>query len=281
LIHAHYGFHSALIPALVKRKPLITTFHGSDALKEPFRNRFYYFLQKFIISRSDRIIAVSKDIENTLIRRLSADPYRIHVISCGVNTSTFMPMNKIEVRRMLGIAEEIQVVLSAGRITYMKGVDLLYKCARVMSNVLFILVGEGPVKSDLKNCWLVGPRSHEEMPMWMNAADVFVLPSRSEGTPVVLLEALSCGIPVISTNVGGCADVIKNGQNGFLVPMGNANMLQEKISYLLEKDGIRTSMGIEGRKDMINGYDNRKIAEKIAQLYRDTISSKEYLCGMQ
>ena len=275
LIHAHYGFHSALIPALIKKKPLITTFHGSDALKEPFRNRFYYILQKFIISRSDHIIAVSNDIKNTLIRRLNANPEKISVISCGVDTSTFVPMNKVEVRKKLGIEKDIKVVLFVGRITYMKGVDILFQCALMMSNVHFILVGDGPLKPNSKNCNVVRSRYHDEMPMWMNAADVLVLPSRSEGTPVAILEALSCGIPVISTNVGGCPEIIKEDENGSLVPIDNVIALQESITSLLNNDRKRTLMGIQGRKDMIDMYDSTKVAKRIKRLYNDTLNSRE------
>ena len=272
LVHAHYGFHSAFLPAVVKRKPLVTTFHGSDALKEPFRNILYCFLQKFTILHSDHIIAVSNNVKDTLVSVLNANPDKISVISCGVDTSMFRPLNKIDIRKKLGIAEDTKIVLFVGKICYMKGTDVLYKCAFALPNVLFVLVGDGPLKSDIKNCKFVGPWSNEEMPRWMNAADILVLPSRSEGTPVVLLEALSCGTPVISSNVGGCPDLVNDGQIGYLIPVDNASMLQEKIRCLLNNDDIRNSMGIQGGKDMIDKYDNKEIAQKIKRLYKDTIN---------
>ncbi|PQP35617.1 hypothetical protein C6A37_01580 [Desulfobacteraceae bacterium SEEP-SAG9] len=281
LVHAHYGFHSALMPAIIKRKPLLTTFHGSDALIEPFRNSIYYFLQKFTISRSDHIIAVSNDVRNSLISNLNADPEKISIVSCGVNTSIFVPLNRINSRKNNGIAEDTKAVLFAGDISYMKGVDVLYQCARLMPNVLFILIGNGKFRSNIKNCKFVGPCSHDEMPMWMNTADVLVLPSRSEGLPTVILEALSCGTPVIASNVGGCPDIVQDGHTGFIVPIDNAKVLQEKISDLLTDDNNRVLMGMHGRKRMIDEYDNKKIAKRIKQLYRNTISSRKSLYAVQ
>lgn len=274
LVHGHYGFHSALFPAVIKRKPLVITFHGSDALKEPLRHKVYRSLQKFIISRSDNIIAVSDEIKNVLMSNLNADPNRISIISCGVDTSVFVPLEKMDVRRKLGIAENAKVVLFAGSLSYSKGVDVMFECAQRMPDVLFILVGDGLLKTDIKNCKFPGACPHEEMPKWMNAADIFVLPSRSEGTPVVILEALSCGIPVVASRIGGCPDVIRDGQTGYLIPVGDVDMLQRKVRDLLNDNVNRNLMGKRGRKDMVEKFDNKKIAQRIKRIYEETINSR-------
>jgi glycosyltransferase involved in cell wall biosynthesis len=156
----------------------------------------------------------------------------------------------------------------------MKGVDVIYECAQRMQNVVFVLVGDGSLKTDVKNCKFVGPRPHDEMPIWMNAADILLLPSRSEGTPNVLMEALSCGIPVICSGVGGCEDLIKDGQTGYCVPIENVDMLQKKITYLLHNNKNRNSRGKEGRKHMIETFDNRKITERIKQIYIRTLNGR-------
>lgn len=267
LVHAHYGFHSALIPSIVRKKKLIITFHGSDALVEPFRNKIYLWIQRFVIKRADHVLAVSNDVKETLINRLGAKAMNTSVISCGVNTLQFSPKDKKVIRRELGIPEDSRVVLFAGKLDYMKGMDVLYETARLMSDILFVLVGDGKFRADLTNCRYIGPRPNEEMPKWMNAADVFVLPSRAEGTPVVLLEAMSCGIPVIATAVGGCPDLIKEGKTGYLIPAGNSEKLREKILYIIHCQPNRTAMGVEGRKKMVNNYDSTIIAKKIHDIY--------------
>lgn len=267
LVHCHYGFHSGLIPAIIKRKPLIVTFHGSDALIEPFRNKIYYFLQKYIILRSDYLIGVSSDVKNKIVESLDADPNKISVINCGIDTSVFRPLKKNEMRKKIGISQNQKIVLFAGTISYMKGVDIIYQCASEMKNVLFILVGHARLVKNLPNCKIIGPRQHNEMPVWMNAADIFILPSRSEGTPVVLLEALSCGIPTIASDIGGCPDIIMDGYNGFIVPAGNWTILKEKIDFLINKKDLREEMGIRGRSMMIDDHDSRKVANRIIEIY--------------
>lgn len=276
LVHGHYGFHSALFPAVIKRKPLVVTFHGSDALKEPLRHKVYRSLQKFIISRSDNIIAVSDEIKNVLTSNLGAEPNRISIISCAVDTSVFVSLEKMDVRRKLGIAQNAKVVLFAGSLSYTKGVDVIFECAQRMPDVLFILVGDGLLKTGIKNCKFPGACPHEEMPIWMNAADIFVLPSRSEGTPVVILEALSCGIPVIASRIGGCPDVIKDGQTGYLVPVNDVDILQRKLRDLLNDEVGRNLMGRRGREDMMEKFDNKKITQSIKRIYEETINSKSY-----
>ncbi len=267
LVHAHYGFHSALVPVLLKRKKLIVTFHGSDALIEPFRNKLYGVLQRLVVRRSDYIIAVSNDIKNALVERLGAVPEKITVISCGVNTDLFTRHNAEGLRKSLGIPPEGKIVLFVGKIDFMKGLDLLYECARSLNDVYFLFVGEGSLRTDLENCIFPGPVPNDEMPMWMSLADVFVLPSRSEGTPVVILEALSCGTPVISSAVGGCPDLIRDGQTGYLVPLGDVDTLRDRILDLVGSDSKRLEMGKQGRRDVVSGYDNAIVSRKIRSIY--------------
>jgi len=273
LVHGHYGFHSALFPAVIKRKPLVVTFHGSDALREPLRARVYHSLQKFVVSRSDSIIAVSNQLKEVLIHNLGADSNRTTVISCGVDTSVFVPVEKTSVRKKLGIDENAKVVLFVGSLRYSKGVDIVFDCARRMPDVLFILVGDGLLKADIKNCRFPGACPHEEMPVWMNAADIFILPSRSEGTPVVLLEALSCTIPVVASRIGGCPGVIKDGETGYLVPVGNVDMFERKLRDLLDDESGRNLMGKRGREDMMEKFDSKRVAERIKRIYEKTMNS--------
>ncbi len=271
LVHAHYGFHSALFAAIIKKRPFIITFHGGDALVEPERNRIYYKLQRFVVSRSNHIIAVSNEIKSVLISKLGADPNKISVVTCGIDTSVFVPLKKNKVRGELKIARDARVILFVGGLTRRKGVDIILECAQRMPDILFILVGEGKLKMDIENCKSVGVCPNNEICKWMNVADIFILPSRSEGTPLVVLEALSCGIPVIASDVGGISDVIKNGENGYLVPADNINLFQDRIMELLNNEMQRKLMGKNGRKDAIEKFNNKKINYKIIQIYKRVI----------
>jgi len=273
LVHAHYGFHSALIAAIMKRKPLVTTFHGSDALAEPSRNKFYSYAQKFVVSRSDHLIAVSNEVRNVLISDLGAEPNKISMITCGVDTTFFAPEPKRDARRELGISESERVVLFVGQGTPRKGVDILFECARRMSDVTFVLVGNGSLKTGTDNCRRVGIRPNHQIPIWINAADVLVLPSRMEGTPVVLMEALSCGVPVVASRVGGIPDLVKDGQTGYLVEKDDVDTFERRLRELLADPDKCRRMGQQGRKDMVENYDGHRVAERIERVYDKVLSN--------
>jgi glycosyltransferase involved in cell wall biosynthesis len=292
VIHAHYGFHSALIPALIKRAPLVLTFHGSDALLEPFRNKVYYYLQRFVISRADRIIAVSHDIKRSIIRRLGCDSEKIDVISCGVDTTVFRPMDKFKAREILKIDYESKLVLFVGKLTYLKGVDIIYECAGALPDVDFYLAGEGPMRCDLPNCHFLGSVPNHQLPTWLGAADLFVLPSRTEGTPVVILEAFACGLPVVASDVGGIPDLLSNHKTGYLLPMknelglrGNADQIRsisetdneirnsdimiEVVSSLLNQQGLLSEMGRNARLVAESVFESSLITLKILKTYSE------------
>lgn len=99
--------------------------------------------------------------------------------------------------------------------------------------------------------------------------DVTVLMSDNEGTPVCLIESLSAGVPVVSTDVGGMADVMRNGETGFLVPPGDASALASGIAKLIDDPGLREKMGWAGMDDMCNRYSHDRLVNDIVSLYRE------------
>jgi len=290
IVHAHYGFHSAFIPALIKRKPLVITFHGSDALLEPFRNKTYNRLQKYVIRKADHLIAVSTHVKKNLIEKLGATEQQVSVISCGVDAEYFRAMNVKEARAQVGIPEKSKVVLFAGKISFMKGLDVIYQCSRRMADVLFIVAGTPVFEGQSENCRYVGLIQNKDMPVWLSACDLYFLPSRSEGTPVGILEALACERPVIVSNIGGCPDLITDAVNGYLIevenPLGSGqipeqemmfsyhlpeselNTIVKKLRDILDNPDKKNIMGCNGREMVVKQYDNRIIAAKIIAVYK-------------
>ena len=269
IIHAHYVPHSAFIPAMlkwIKKKPLIVTFHGTDARIFPFKNRINRMLTMFVVNRSDRIIAVSNEMKGVL-EKLGVLNKKIVVIGAGVDTTIFHPVDKSKARKELELPIDKHIVLFVGRLHKMKGVKDIYACAERMPDVLFVMVGDGAVKTDIKNCIFAGEKKHEEIPLWMSAADILILPSYSEGLPTVVMEALSCGTPAIVTNVGGCPEVVKDGDTGFVVAVGDVNALMDRIKYLLENEGLCERMGKLGREDMVKRYERKKVISKLKDIY--------------
>ena len=299
IIHAHYGFHSALIPAIFKKKPLVITFHGSDALVEPFRNKYYFFFQNYVVKKSDHIIAVSNHVKNSIMNQFDVQKEKISVISCGVNSLEFSPVSKKLAREEKNIPEEAKVVFFAGKIGFMKGLDVIYNCARNLPDVLFIIAGAPVQICEEKNCMFIGIIENRDMPLWLGAADIYFLPSRSEGTPVGILEALSCERPVVTSDVGGNPDIIKEGVNGYLIKVENpilnnktselnvmsnyelpkeqSDDIIKKIKTLLENENEKDKMGKNGRELILKKYDNLLITSKINDIYNKYILKSKYL----
>ena len=130
-------------------------------------------------------------------------------------------------------------------------------------DVLFVIVGDGEQRNELikrakqRNVAdyvkFVGAKKFHEMPLWYNSGDLFVLPSLSEGTANVCYEALGCGVPVIATDVGGAAEIIKSGENGRLIESKNPTAIAESILLLLADEKMRTQLKIKG-KDLMKGW---------------------------
>ncbi|MFH1145129.1 MAG: glycosyltransferase [Candidatus Eisenbacteria bacterium] len=268
LIHAHYGFHSALVPAVMGHRPLVVTFHGSDALIEPSRGRLYARWQRFTVARAQRLIAVSQEVRRRLIDELGAHPGKIIHMPCGADTVRFRPREKAPLRERLGIPVDVKVVLFVGRLSRAKGVDLLQATARELPEAQFYFLGEGGLRWQADNCHFVGPLPHAEIPDWMSAADLFVLPSLSEGTPVAVLEALATETPVVCSRVGACPELIAEGETGMLVAPGDAAGLTAAVRIALFEARFAPA---RGREMVRKNYDLPVIAQKLIAVYREVL----------
>jgi glycosyltransferase involved in cell wall biosynthesis len=276
LIHAHYGFHSAL-PALLLRgsRPLVVTFHRGDALDEPRRNRLYALLQRLCVHASTRLIAVSSQIKDALVRHCGADPARIDVISCGVDTERFRPASdRASVRAGLGLSAARPLIawVSSPAAAERKGIDVLIGCARLCPQADFLVIGVGVRPNAPANCRFPGNIGNQAMAPWLQAADLFLLPSHSEGTPVTLLEAMACGAPGIASPAGGVVDVLENGVNGRLVHSFRASAFAAAIREVLELPADRRrAIECAARETVATRFDTRFVAERIAKLYKAVV----------
>ncbi len=252
IVHAYYGFHSALFAAVIKRRPLIITFVGSDALIEPSRNKVYRILQKFVISRSDHIIAVSSKIKDVLVSDLGADSKKISVITFGIDFDLFKPSPQDKVREKLGFPSDMKLVLfpsNPHRIE--KRFDIFNKAVELVQkenqNILPVILSNNR-------------RSYSEVPLVMNACDVLVLTSDSEGSPTVIKEAMACNLPVVSVDVGDAREVIKDAGNCYVCKQEPVD-IAESIKLVLHKNTRAAA------RDNIKHLSSKTIAKKIIELY--------------
>ena len=236
------SFGAALVSHALK-KPLVIKVHGSDVNLSS-----KYLLRRKMISyafkKAEKIIAVSNALKEKIIS-FGIPGEKVEIIQNGINTELFKPMDKVECRKKLSLPLDKKIVLFVGNLEKVKGVDILLDAVKNLpEDIHLVIVGNGSLMknairitqdAELTNrISFIGSRPHNEIPAWMNASDVFCLPSRNEGCPNVVLEALACDVPIVASKVGGIPELIKGEEYGILVPSQDSSALQEGIKRCLE-----------------------------------------------
>ncbi len=272
ILQAEYIPHSSIMPSIMKfKRPLILRFHGDDGLIYPFKNQFNRKLIQLSIKRADHITTCSEALKQSLIS-LGTDPDKITAIANGVDTSKFHPMNKNNCRRQFNLPDDELICLYAGRLHPMKGIFELVKAAEKYPNVNFVFAGPGTIPPHPKNCFFLGDIDPDRMPILMNCADFFALPTHSEGLGLVLLESLSCGVPVIASNVGGCPEVVEDGRSGILIQPKSVESLSNGIEMIISDDHFRDLAGKYGRKTVCSRYDANLMTDKLMEIHFELIN---------
>jgi glycosyltransferase involved in cell wall biosynthesis len=181
---------------------------------------------------ADGVIAVSRDLARRVIDG-GVDPHKVRVIYGGVDPTVFHPGPKLDARRRVGLEPDGDpVLLFVGNLLPVKGIDVLIDACSVLARAGLRfdcrIIGQGPLAGSLQaqidrlgmggRVTLLGPKPQRELPDWYRAADVFVLPSHSEGVPNVLLEAAACGRPCVATRVGGVPEIGDRGDIRLVPP---------------------------------------------------------------
>jgi glycosyltransferase involved in cell wall biosynthesis len=216
--------------------PFATTVQGSD-VNVLFENSS----RKRQILRALRASRAVLCRSEALREKLHAEGVEAVTVYNGIDREKFRLLDRIECCRKLGLEPNRKRVLYVGNLLPVKGPKVLAQ-AQVDADVIF--VGTGTEAITTGRC--VGPRPHDEIPVWMNASDVLCLPSLNEGLPNVALEAMACGLPVVASRVGGVPEVVRDAVNGFMVPPSNPNALAEALRRALatkwDQDAIRKSV---------------------------------------
>jgi len=233
---------------------------------------------------ADRIIVVSGATKEYVLS-LDAKPKKVKVLHNGVDMVKFRPLawKRMEMRRKLNIPESAIVVLTVRRLVYKNGIDTLIEGANIAvkknPRILFLVVGKGPDSDGVKlrikqlgiedNFKLAGFVSDAELPSYYNAADLFVLPSKSgEGLPLVALEAMASALPVIATDVGGIREVLK-GDYGKLVPPNEPELLAEAVLDFAAQDFSKRKLELRAMMEEKFSWDTN--VESLIKIYEELI----------
>jgi glycosyltransferase involved in cell wall biosynthesis len=285
VVHLHFPAAPHLLAAtpvlLFSGIPYVVTIHRGELQELPAAGPARWLVSKFL-RRAARVIAVSRDLADLAERELGVDGNRLEVINVGFNGDLFSPRDageRREVRRKLGFSDERFSLLFVGTIEPRKGLTTLFEALDRLSPTLAVelfIVGIGPSEDELKAIahrhrlrdhihWL-GVVTHDRLPDLYAAADAFVLPSHSEGTPTVLLETMAMGTPAIITRVGGVPDVVQHAENGLLFEPGDATTLARLIDELASDDHLRSRIADKALSD-VQGHSLRRQVGRIEEIY--------------
>ena len=275
LIHCHWTICGLVgYLAAPRRCPLVLSVRGSDInlLAGGWMGR----LNRWIYRRMDVVIGVSRDIANRL-QEAGVPETKVRVVYNGVD-ARFRPADQAQAREVTGLPAVRFVVLFVGMLVPVTGLEVLLHALAQLGDpqVCCALVGSGPQEQGLRGLAVelgvgqqvvfAGARPTDEVPRWMNAADLLVLPSFSEGRPNVVLESQACGLPVIATRVGGTPELVEDGVNGLLVDRGDSQGLARAIARLKQDAACRRRLSEAGLRSAAT-YTWEASARQVRGLY--------------
>ena len=303
LIHSHYWMSGIAAGSLSDDwggTPILHMFHTLGEMKNRIartaaEREGEYRIQgeKQVIRRADRIVAATI-AEATQLRFLyKAEQSKLVIIPPGVDVCHFYPIPSDEAKAFIGLVPDAQMILFVGRIEPLKGVDTLIQAMACLEwketrgPVHVAIIGGDPSASpeqmtaemarlqkmcdDLgldQSVVFLGKRDQDRLPYYYSAAEVVVMPSHYESFGMVALEAMACGTPVIASEVGGLAYLVRDGETGFTIPAEEPDTLCEKLSWLLNDEALHQKMSGQAA-EYAQDYAWENITAQILDVYKD------------
>ena len=271
------GIYYGLAAYLLKKtrgKPYVIYFQGSG-LYMPYAG--IGPILKILVRNATEVIVLTEHMRITVgvkYKRYAT------VIPNGVDINRFTALSRKAARTGLNIGETKQIIIFVGSLIPVKGVKYLVEAMSILTQHLpearLLVVGNGEEETKLKqqvaqlnlesHVTFAGKVPNERIPEFMTASDIFVLPSLSEGFPVTVLEAMAAGLPIVTTNVRGLPEIVRDGENGFLVPSGDSDALAQKLLILLSNNETRKLMSVNN-KNKASDYSWDSVASKLEEVY--------------
>lgn len=292
IVHAHgHPYLTSLIAGKLAKyygKPFVLTQHNTFIEYNNFFDQVELLndlaIGKNNLNAADKIIAISNATKDYVLR-LGAKPEKVKVIYNGVDLARFRAINgkRQEMRKKLCIPSNAVVILTVRRLVYKNGIDTLLDCAKIAvnknPNIVFLVVGKGPDLESVRmqiaqlgiqdKFRLAGFVSDADLPSYYNVGDLFVLPSKSgEGLPLVALEAMACGLPVVATDVGGIKEILLE-DYGKLVPPNQPELLADEVLEFAAVDFSSRKGELRARIEERFSWESN--VERLSRLYEELI----------
>ena len=292
IVHTHTSKAGALgrMAAYLARAPIIIhTPHGHvfNDYYGPFMTRLFVLAEKFLSLTTDKITALTVQERDEHLAEGISSKEKYVVIESGVALDLLMNMS-VEInagKKEFGIPLDNNVVGVVGRLVPIKGHKYLISAAKKIieksHNTVFIFVGDGHLKSELEEqAESIGIRNNiiftgwrKDVPEILCLFDILVLPSLNEGMGRVLIEGMALGKPIVASKVGGIINLVKNGENGILVPPKDFNALGNAISQLIKNKALAEKMGKKGKSMVLPEFSSSAMANRMDDLYQSLLSN--------
>jgi glycosyltransferase involved in cell wall biosynthesis len=282
IVHAHEILTPASIAISSKKinkHPVLVKILRGGARGDIFKLKRRPMWQSYFanLNRSvDAFITISHEIDDEL-NALGVPAEKRVFLSNGVDVTRYVPVSeerRQKIRAELSLSGQANIVVYAGRLVPEKRVDHLLKIwdeVRLkFPETHLLILGEGSEESRLRGMNVNGVQftgQVDDAGRYLQAADLFVLPSSTEGLSNSMLEAMSCGLAVLATTVGGAPDVIAHNVSGYLIPPDDVDALQRELETLLADRSLRFRLGAAARNRIVADFSLDSVAGKLASLY--------------
>ncbi len=292
IVHTHnssnwlYGAIAGKIAGI----PVIHTEHTTRNSYSKHAIR-WALIENVLAKFTKTIISVAESIKNQMSIFANIDPRKIKIIHNGIEYDKFdRTIDKEKIKRSLSLAKDDIVIGNVARFYDNKDHKTLLKAFKLVlgkvQNTYLLLIGDGPLKKEAedvakdlqleKKVKFIGNR--RDIPAILKIMDVFALSSKKEGLPIVLLEAMASGLPVVATNVDGNAEAVQHGKTGIIVPAKDHNLLAEAIiSVLIDKEQAK-QMGKKGQERVRQYFSFKKMIKKYEDIYISAINKRRKIC---
>lgn len=298
VVHSHSGvWRDSCIGAMLARVPhIFHTEHGRVILDQNTRSKLTHRYLSFF---RDKIIPVSEELRQFLSKEVGIPERKLMTIHNGIDPGKYMPLKRNpEMRRRLGLEEDQLLIMAVGRINPVKDYPTLIRATYETKKALgdkrgFKLAIVGPetqdhlsgggVMDDLHTlCNELGVSNEinflgkrDDIPELLAQADIFIQTSLTEGLSMSIMEAMSCELPLVATNVGGNRELILDGETGLLVKSRDPRSVSGGLEKLILDENLRRKMGLNGRKRIIEEFSLDVMTHKYESLYLSAAAGRE------
>ncbi|MFC1988441.1 glycosyltransferase [Chloroflexota bacterium] len=288
IIDAHYVVKYGAVAALSNSHPLVVTAMGSDILILSRENAIWRLVAKYVLGKTDLIVCRSPVVQKQILK-LGMPVNKVRIIIPGVDTGRFLPLPKdVRLLQKLEIRPSDPVVISTRSLSPVYDVEALVRAVPLVLSeepeVQFLIIGHGVQGNHLRkiaqelgvmaSVRFVGWISHAEIPRYLSSSDIYVSTSLSDGTPNSLLEAMSCELAPVVTSIPANQRWIKDGKNGYLVPIKDPTTLGNRIISLIKNEKERKTFGIKNRKIVQEKAEQKAEMKKLGAVYLDLVAGR-------